>query len=50
MNGEDRFWTLAGELQQADRRVKLGTIMSHRCLRVGKEFLALYDTKRAARS
>ena len=46
MNGEDRFWQLAGELQGEDRRIVLGTIMSHRCLRVGKEFLALYDTKR----
>jgi hypothetical protein len=46
VNGEDRFWQLAGELQAEDRRIKLGTIMSSRCLRVGKEFLALYDPKR----
>ena len=46
MNGEDRFWQLAGELQAEDRRIALGTIMSSRCLRVGKEFLALYDPKR----
>ena len=47
MNGEDRFWQLAGELQGEDERVVLGSIMSSRCLRVGKEFLALYDTKRS---
>jgi hypothetical protein len=46
MNGEDRFWQLAGELQAGDERIQLGTIMSSRCLRVGKEFLALYDPKR----
>ena len=46
MNGEDRFWQLAGELQAEDGRVALGTIMSSRCLRVGEEFLALYDAKR----
>jgi len=46
MNGEDRFWQLAGELQAEDKRIQLGTIMSSRCLRVGKEFLALYDPKR----
>jgi hypothetical protein len=46
MNGQDRFWQLAGELQAEDGRIQLGTIMSSRCLRVGKEFLALYDPKR----
>ena len=45
MTGEERFWTLASELQKEDDRVELGTIMSSRCLRVGKEFLALYDKK-----
>ena len=46
MTGEQRFWQLAAELQLADERVELGTIMNHRCLRVGKEFLALYDARR----
>ena len=46
MNGQDRFWQLAGELQAEDRRIRLGTIMSSRCLRVADEFLALYDPKR----
>jgi hypothetical protein len=47
MTGEERFWQLAAELQQTDRRIVIGDIMSSRCLRVGNEFLALYDTKRA---
>jgi hypothetical protein len=42
---EALFWELAGELQDEDRRVVEGTIMSGRCLRVGKEFLALADFK-----
>jgi len=46
MTGEDHFWQLAEELQQSHRRIVIGTIMSSRCLRVGKEFLALYDAKR----
>ena len=45
MTGEERFWRLGAELQKQDDRVEVGTIMSSRCLRVGKEFLALYDTK-----
>jgi hypothetical protein len=46
MTGEERFWQLAEEVQRTDRRVVVGRIMSSRCLRVGKEFLALYDPKR----
>ena len=45
MTGEARFWQLASQLQSEDERVELGTIMSSRCLRVGKEFLALYDLR-----
>ncbi|MDH5676759.1 MAG: hypothetical protein OEZ06_31870 [Myxococcales bacterium] len=45
MNAEDLFWELAAELQAADPRVVEGTIMNGRCLRVGKEFLALVDYK-----
>lgn len=39
------FWDLAEELQAQDRRVVEGTIMQSRCLRVGREFLALVDYK-----
>lgn len=42
---EELFWQLAAELQRHDPRVQDGTIMSGRCLRVGKEFLALVDYK-----
>lgn len=45
MTGEERFWQLGSQLQKEDERVELGTIMSSRCLRVGKEFLALYDKR-----
>ncbi len=45
MSSESLFWELAGELQSEDDRVVEGTIMSGRCLRVGKEFLALVDYK-----
>lgn len=45
MSPEALFWTLAAELQAEDPRVVEGTIMSGRCLRVGKEFLALVDYK-----
>ncbi len=47
MTAEDLFWELAAELQAEDARVIEGTIMSSRCLRVGKEFLALLDHKGA---
>ena len=40
---EDLFWDIALELRRSDPRVREGTIMSSRCLRVGKEFLALVD-------
>ncbi len=43
MNVETLFWELATELQAQDARVAEGTIMNGRCLRVGKEFLALVD-------
>lgn len=46
-SGEDLFWQLAAELQKQDPRVKEGTIMNARCLRVGKEFLGLVDYKRS---
>ncbi|MGH8240113.1 MAG: hypothetical protein ACREXP_24295 [Steroidobacteraceae bacterium] len=39
------FWTLASELQSHDSSLVEGTIMNGRCLRVGKEFLALVDYK-----
>jgi hypothetical protein len=42
---EDLFWALAAELQKRDPRITEGTIMNGRCLRVGKEFLALVDYK-----
>ncbi len=42
---EDLFWELAAELQGSDPRIKEGTIMNGRCLRFGKEFLALVDYK-----
>ncbi len=40
---EELFWQLAADLQREDPRVQESTIMSGRCLRVGKEFLALVD-------
>jgi hypothetical protein len=45
MSPEELFWRLAAELQKEDPRIVEGTIMSGRCLRVGKEFLALVDFK-----
>ena len=45
MDPNDLFWKLAAELQARDPRVVEGTIMNGRCLRVGKEFLALVDFK-----
>jgi len=42
---ETLFWRLAAELQADDARIAEGTIMNGRCLRVGKEFLALADFK-----
>ena len=45
MDTFDLFWDLAKELRGVDPRIVEGTIMSSRCLRVGKEFLALHDRK-----
>ncbi len=45
MDPQKLFWELAEELQTQDDRIVEGTIMSGRCLRVGKEFLALVDYK-----
>jgi hypothetical protein len=45
MTAEKLFWSLAAELRAADARLVEGTIMNGRCLRVGKEFLALVDYK-----
>lgn len=42
---EELFWQLAAELKREDPRVEESTIMNGRCLRVGKEFLALVDYK-----
>jgi hypothetical protein len=42
---ETMFWELAAELQVLDPRIAEGTIMNGRCLRVGKEFLALVNVK-----
>jgi hypothetical protein len=44
-SADDLFWELAAELQQEDPRIVESTIMNGRCLRVGKEFLALIDYK-----
>ena len=45
VTAEELFWRLAAELQAEDSRIAEGTIMNGRCLRVGKEFLALVDYK-----
>ena len=45
MSAEELFWQLAAELQREDPRIEESTIMNGRCLRVGKEFLALVDYK-----
>jgi hypothetical protein len=42
---EELFWQLAAEVQRDDPRIREGTIMNGRCLRVGTEFLALVDYK-----
>lgn len=44
-SAEELFWRLAAELRRRDPRIQEGTIMNGRCLRVGKEFLALVDYK-----
>jgi len=45
LSAENLFWQLAAELQLQDSRLREGTIMNGRCLRVGDEFLALVDYK-----
>lgn len=45
MTPDELFWELAAELHGEDPRVVEGTIMGGKCLRVGKEFLALVDYK-----
>ncbi|MFZ5896245.1 MAG: hypothetical protein ACOY0T_34640 [Myxococcota bacterium] len=45
LSPEKVFWQLAAELRREDARVNESTIMNGRCLRVGKEFLALVDYK-----
>jgi hypothetical protein len=42
---EALFWKLAAELQAEDPRIVESSIMNGRCLRAGKEFLALVDYK-----
>lgn len=42
---ETLFWELAADLHGIDPRVVEGKIMSCKCLRVGKEFLALINLK-----
>ncbi len=42
---DETFWSIADELRAEDARVVEGTMMGGRCLRVGKEFLALADFK-----
>lgn len=42
---ERLFWGLGAELMAEDASVVEGTIMNGRCLRVGKDFLALVDYK-----
>lgn len=41
MSPDALFWQLAAELGRDDPRIREGTIMNGRCLRVGDEFLAL---------
>lgn len=45
MEEKELFWQLAEDLMKAEPRVVPGTIMNSRCLRVGKEFLALVNYK-----
>ena len=45
MKAQELFWSLAAELQAENPRIRESTIMNGRCLRVGKEFLALVDYK-----
>src|SRR5262249_24936635 len=45
MTAEELFWKLAAELQREDARIVEGLIMNGRCLRLGKDFLAIVDYK-----
>ncbi len=45
MQAPELFWEIAEALKQKDPQVLEGTIMNGRCLRVGKEFLALVNYK-----
>lgn len=45
MDATEVFWELAADLRADDARVVEGTIMGSRCLRVGREFVALVDYK-----
>jgi hypothetical protein len=45
VTAQELFWRLAAELRADDIRIVEGSIMNGRCLRVGKEFLALVDYK-----
>lgn len=47
MNDSPLVWELAEQLMQHDPRVVESTMMGGRCLRVGKEFLALAGFKDA---
>jgi hypothetical protein len=40
---DEMFWAIAAHLMAEDPRIVEGTIMNGRCLRVGREFLALVD-------
>jgi len=42
---QELFWNLAADLQKTDPRIVESSIMNGRCLRLGKEFLALVDYK-----
>jgi hypothetical protein len=42
------FWAIAARLMAEDPRIVEGTIMNGRCLRVGREFLALVDVQGSA--
>jgi hypothetical protein len=45
MKAPELFWEIAEALTHMEPDVAEGTIMNGRCLRVGKEFLALVDYK-----
>jgi hypothetical protein len=45
VSAPDLFWEIAEALKHMEPDVVEGTIMNGRCLRVGKQFLALVDYK-----